>query len=196
MSTIFNSSNTYAGFYQTYAGGEAAIRISRSAGGTAVDVDSDAGDGFMVNQYRATFTRQVGQLRFLNMKEIVGTLGAGQGALTLTGLVGRLEDFEKLLLGSNNDTEDICNQLVIEITDMSSMVACTNGQANKAKGTIRCSGGIVQGIELGGQIDASGVLMQTGNLTIQFTQLDINPKSTPKADINLPGVPAAENDPQ
>ena len=177
MSTIFNSSNTYAGFYQTYTGGEAAIRISRSAGGAAVEVDADAGNGFMVSQYQATFQRQVGQLRFLNMKEIVGTLGAGQGTVTLTGLVGRLEDFEKLLLGSSNDTEDICNQLVIEITDMSSMVECTNGKSKKTKGTIRCSGGIVQGIQLGGQIDASGVLMQTGNLTIQFTQLDINPRS-------------------
>jgi hypothetical protein len=174
MSKVFNSTNQYAGFYQTFSGGDVAITIGRASGGST-RADSEAGEGFMVSQYAISFNRAVSTQRFLNMKEVVAILGAGQGTIQLSGLVGKLEAFQKLLMGSNNDKEDICNQLVVTITDASTMEKCSGGTPKA--GTIRCSGGIVQGIQLGGTMDNQGVLMQTGSVVIQFTQLEINPST-------------------
>lgn len=173
MSAIFNSTNQYAGYYQTFSGGDTAITIKRATGGE--EVDAKGGDGFMVSQYQVQFARNVNIQRFLNMEQAVAIVGAGQGTMQLTGLVGTLDAFQRLLLGSDNTKEDVCNQLTIEIKDASSFNKCVDNNGTSQSGTIRCSGGIVQGIQLGGQIDQAGVLMQTGSLTIQFTQLDIVP---------------------
>lgn len=173
MSKVFNSTNTYAGFYQTYSGNDAAITISRSNGGSSVTADALEGEGFMVSRYAIKFQRNVSIQRFLNMNSVVGIIGAGNGAMQLDGLVGKLESFQRLLMGSNSDVEDICNQLTIEIKDNSSLVKCSDGKQVGSTGTIKCSGGIVTSIDLGGQIDQSGVLLQSGSLTVQFTQLEI-----------------------
>lgn len=194
MGTIFNSSNKYAGFFQAFSGGEAAIRISRATGGNTT-VSADAGDGFMVSQYQVRFERGVSTQRFLNMSEIVAMLGIGNGVVELTGLVGSIESFERLLTGSTSGEEDICNQLTIEITPSSSYSKCTDNRtsATSYKGTIRCSGGIVRGIALGGTIDQQGIMMQTGSVTIQFTQLDIDGTSTSSGDMVQNVVSAVTN---
>ena len=171
MSTIFNATNQYAGFYQAYSGTDTAITISRA--GYSQTVDAEDGEGFMVSQYEVVFQRNVGIQRFMNMKAAVANIGIGNGSMRLTGLVGRAEAFKKLLVGSDDNKEDICSQLTVQINEGSSFVSCTgNNAANKA-GAIKCSGGIVSGIQLGGQIDQAGVLLQTGSLTITFTGLEL-----------------------
>ena len=167
---IFNSTNKISGFYQAFSGTKAAINIARASGGGSVE----AGAGFMVNRYSVSFGRNVSIQRFLNVKDNVAMVGTGTGTCRLEGLLGKLADFKRLLVGTGS-SEDICNQLILTIEDSSAFTKCSGDAAEKSsdKRLIKCSGGIITSITLGGQIDQAGVLMQTGSLDLTFTDLEL-----------------------
>lgn len=171
---VFNSGNNIAGYFQTYKGGKAAISVFRKSKGGSGD---SVGSGFMVSQYNVAFQRAVALQRFLNLKDSVAIVGAGNGTIQLTGLVGKLEDFNELLGDSGDMSKDICDPLYVRITDSSSFAACegTGADSANSSGDIICGNCIVTGVNLGGQIDQNGVIMQTGSLTLTFNELEIKP---------------------
>lgn len=168
---VFNGTNKFAGYFQAFSGGKAAIKIGRKSAGTGSAID----EGFMVSQYQITAQRGVQLQRFLNVEGVVAQVGILNGGLSLSGLIGTAEGFKKLLGGDNNGN-DVCDQLTITITADSGYTKCDeNGKAttvNKSAEFV-VSGGIVTGVQLTGQVDQAGILMQTGNVTIQFTGLEL-----------------------
>ena len=172
--SIFNGTNEYAGFFESYRGGEAAVTITRGTGeGSAVD------EGFMVQQYQITAQRGVNTLRFLNMNKVVAQVGAVQGTCQLTGLVGTKEAFAKLLAGGSEGTaQDICDSLTVTIEASSGFNKCdsiTPGATMASPNPVKfiASGGIVSAVQITGQIDQNGVMLQTGTVSITFTKLEM-----------------------
>lgn len=166
---IFNSAPNIAGYYQSFKGGNAVITLSRQ--GSTTTADAKGGHGFMVSSYQVTFQRSVVLQRFLNMTDSAAIVGAGTGQAQLTGLVGTLDAFEELITGSTSGEEDICKALTMTINDSGGFTKCDGGTA-KSSESIECSNAIVTGIQLTGQIDANGVVMQTANLTLTFSTLE------------------------
>ena len=172
--TIFNGSNTYAGFYEAFKGGEASVSIARGKGGNA-----NIGNGFLVQQYVIQAQRGVNTLRFVNTTDLAAQIGALQGTCQLVGLIGTKADFTKLLTGGtagNGDGSDVCSPVMVTIKGAGGYQKCDeNGTATAADGSVTfvASGGIVTGVNITGQIDQNGVLMQQGTVTFTFTKLEI-----------------------
>jgi hypothetical protein len=169
---VFNGTNKFAGYYQAFSGGKAAVKIKRANDNTEATID----EGFMVNSYTISAARGVGLMRFMNTDGAVAQLGLLQGGLTLQGLVGTVEGFKKLLGGTSDNESDVCNQLVITISAAGGYTKCDEtGKETKVNADAQfvLSGGIVTNVSLGGQLDTQGILTQTGSVTIQFTQFEI-----------------------
>lgn len=172
--TIFNGSNTYAGFYEAFKGGDASVTIARGKGGNA-----NIGNGFLVQQYTIQAARGVNTLRFVNTTDLAAQIGALQGNCQLVGLIGTKGDFTKLLTGGtagNGDGSDVCSPITVTIKGAGGFQKCDASGKVVAAGdsvTFRASGGIVTGVNITGQIDQNGVLMQQGTVTFTFTKLEI-----------------------
>lgn len=167
---VFNGTNKFAGYYQAFSGGKATVKIKRANDSSEVSID----EGFMVNTYNIAAGRGVVLNRFLNMDGAVAQVGTVSGSLSLSGLIGTVEGFKKLLGGEGKS--DVCNQLVITINAAGGYTQCNeNGTETKVNGDAQfvISGGIVTNVNLSGAIDQSGIMMQTGSVAIQFTQLEI-----------------------
>lgn len=169
---VFNGTNKFAGYFQAFSGGKAAVKIKRANDASdAVTID----EGFMVNSYTIQAGRGLVINRFLNMDGAVAQVGNLTGTLQLQGLVGTVSGFKKLL-GGDSGNSDVCNQLVVTITASGGYTKCTEtGEEIKVNSDAQfvIAGGFVSGFSLSGQIDQAGVMTQTGSVSMQFTQLEI-----------------------
>ena len=183
---IFNGAPGIAGYIQSFDGGRALITIKRQNDTNTTGQTASAEEGFLVQQYQVQFQRGTQLQRFLNMKEAIAIVGAGQGTVTLTGLVGKLSAFEKLLAGSvqtgntnvNGDVKmvgvhDVCNPVMITIKDANGYKSCKDPLTGK-DGEIICKNAIISAITFTGQVDANGTIMQQASLQATFNGLSVN----------------------
>lgn len=169
MAVIFNGSNEYAGYFEAFKGGDAAVTIARGT-----KSETNVGEGFLVQQYTIQAQRGVNNLRFLNTPKVAAQVGALQGTCQLVGLLGTKKQFENLLTGGTAG-DDICSPLVVTIKGSGSFQQCVDGKATASTNSITfvASGGIVQGVTVTGQVDQNGVLLQQGTVTFSFTKLEL-----------------------
>ena len=197
--TLFNGATNYHGFIESWSGGEATITVARATGNsdqaiqnaikTALNSESDDNkvtEGFYVQQYQLGFQRTVQNQYFMNIKGAVAILGRGQGTLSLSGLVGKADQFLKLF-GANKDgssgqsadgsfARDFCNPLVIVIKGGTQLKSCGSQGAVSANGlgvTFICSNVIINNFSVQGQLQADGAEMQVAGIQAQFTALDV-----------------------
>lgn len=194
---IFNGAPGIAGYIQSFDGGRALITIKRQFDANGKENTSpgdiaSAEEGFLVQQYQVQFQRGTQLQRFLNMKEAIAIVGAGQGTVSLTGMVGKLSAFEKLLAGNVSSgtpaaqmkgTHDVCNPVMITIKDANGYRACKkSGELTGTDGEIICKNAIISSINFTGQIDANGTIMQQATLQATFNALDINAEKKNESD--------------
>lgn len=130
--------------------------------------------GFLVESYQLTWGRQVITKRVFNLDGRVAITGAGQGTLTLTGMVGAADEFEKLIGATTG--ADICDKVTCTIEANSGFATCSSdGSTQKHKGAVEitCKGVLLASIGMGGQISDANALISQGTLTFNITGLDI-----------------------
>lgn len=169
---IFNGTNKFAGYYEAFNGEKATVKIKRANSTSEESIDN----GFLVNVYSIGATRGVVINRFMNLDGAVAQVGTLNGTLQLQGLIGTAEGFKQLLGGSTGGSNDVCNQLVITISAAGGYTKCDgNGNSTKVNedATFVLSGGIVNQVAITGQVDQNGIMMQSGSVSVQFTQLEL-----------------------
>lgn len=150
------------------------ISVSNDANSDGGQVDTQ--NGFIVQGYRAEFSRPLSFTRALNMPGQVAVLGFGSGTLELTGLVGEASAFKAL----TNASPEQCQFLYITINSGSGTQVChyKDGVATETKaistGTkIICTGGVVERVQLGMQSQDNGIIMQSGSVVMRITGMRI-----------------------
>ena len=189
MANIFNGSPQVGGVFEAFSDDKVMITIAR-AGATA---DLDA--GFLASGYRLNFQRNVSPRRFLNDTAAYYTVGFGVGTLQLDGLVGSKEAFDNLV---SDENADICTPLTITVYP-SFFKKCADGKSVKTgtEGSLAyvCGNCIASNINLNGQVDQQGVVMNTGTLVFQIGSLQTT-NGAATGGSNPPGSKAGMKDTQ
>lgn len=169
--SIFTSTPGYAGYYGPITGMGAVISFGRGrpSDGTGTSLDN----GFLCDQYTINWARPANAKRFLNVKNPVAIVGYGNGTLTLTGLVGTYDGFQKLIGGSGSDN-DVCSPLYCLIQASNHYKSCDSDVSSGNTGVDwECFNLLLSNIAVTGQVQDNGVLFQQANVT--FTMGGLKP---------------------
>lgn len=133
--------------------------------------------GFLVEQYQIRWSRSVMTKRMFNMNGRLAIVGAGNGSMTLSGLVGAADEFEQLI--QKTSSQDVCASPVCTILANNGFGVCQNGESIKSNDAVEivCKGILLADITLGGQISDNSTLLTQGTLTFNISGVDINRKS-------------------
>lgn len=133
--------------------------------------------GFLVDQYQIGWSRSVMTKRMFNMNGRLAIVGAGNGSMTLSGLVGAADEFEQLI--QKTSSQDACASPVCTILANNGFGVCQNGESVKSNDAVEivCKGILLANIALGGQISDNSTLLTQGTLTFSISGVDINRKS-------------------
>lgn len=159
----------YAGYFGPTKGGRSLIGF-----GTNVSEAQDAANqmlsdwGFLCESYTAQFSRNVASKHFLNVPQPAAMTGYPNGTLQVTGMVGTYDAFENII---NHSTGDLCGRLVCVITNGSSFTPCAD--VNNKGTQIICAGLIVDTIQITGQVDQQGVLIQQAIIRFNMSDMQI-----------------------
>ena len=164
---IFNGSDSYVGFIDTYTGENASLTISKISGGAELKAP------FLVSSFAMQFGRSIQTRDFLNVKGKVAVIGSPQGSLTLSGLLGEADDFAEFIGGADTGA---CDLLTITIDASNGYKTCAGAGAPARTVTTPCkfvcSGALVTNFSTTGSVEG-GITMIQGNVAIQFTKLQI-----------------------
>ena len=133
--------------------------------------------GFLVDQYQIGWARSVMTKRMFNMNGRLAIVGAGNGTMTLSGLVGAADEFEQLI--QKTSSQDVCASPVCTILANHGFGVCQNGESVRSNDAVEivCKGILLANISLGGQISDNSTLLTSGTLTFSISGVDINRKS-------------------
>ena len=133
--------------------------------------------GFLVDRYVISWSRSVTTKRMFNMSGRLAIVGAGNGTLQLTGLVGAADEFEQLI--QKTSSQDICATPVCTILANNGFGVCQNGESTHTNDAVEivCKGVLLGGITIDGQIADNSTLLTQGTLAFSISGVDINRKS-------------------
>ena len=133
--------------------------------------------GFLVDRYIINWARSVTTKRMFNMSGRLAIVGAGNGTLTLTGLVGAADEYEQLI--KKTSSQDVCASPVCTILANNGFGVCQNGESVKSNDAVEivCKGILLGNITLDGSISDNSTLLTSGTLTFSISGVDINRKS-------------------
>lgn len=172
MKDIFGGNGTVEAIYGISSG--SSIVFSDLYNASAAD---QVGLGFMIDTYSINWSRPAIMKRMFNMSGRLAIVGAGNGVLQLSGLVGAADLFEKLI--SNTGGTNVCNMPVCTIDASSGFARCESGVETTETESVEivCKGILLTQLTLTGQITDNSTLMTTANLGFLVSGVDINKKT-------------------
>lgn len=173
MAQVFDTGGTIDAIYGTSGGNT--ITFSNLQSGTN---SYTLQNGYLIDGYQIGWNRSIQLKRVFNRSNRVAIVGYGQGQLTLSGLIGRAEDFEQLMSATSGD--DVCNLPVCTIEANSGFKTCSSDGSSNDNGAsvIKVSGLLHATIQITGQIQDNGILLQNCNMTFAISGVEINSKSS------------------
>nr|DAQ19013.1 MAG TPA: hypothetical protein [Herelleviridae sp.] len=173
MAQVFDTGGTIDAIYGTSGGNT--ITFSNLQNGTS---SYTLQNGYLIDGYSIGWQRSIQLKRVFNRNNRVAIVGYGQGQLSLSGLIGRADDFEQLMDATSG--EDVCNLPVCTIEANSGFKTCSSDGSSSDSGAsvIKVSGLLHAQIQITGQIQDNGILLQTCNMTFAISGVEINSKDS------------------
>lgn len=173
MAQVFDTGGTIDAIYGTSGGNT--ITFSNLQNGTS---SYTLQNGYLIDGYSIGWQRSIQLKRVFNRNNRVAIVGYGQGQLSLSGLIGRADDFEQLMDATSG--EDVCNLPVCAIEANSGFKTCSSDGSSNDSGAsvIKVSGLLHAQIQITGQIQDNGILLQTCNMTFAISGVEINSKDS------------------
>ena len=132
-------------------------------------------DGFIIDSYVLDWVRAVSYKRAYNKKGNVVILGKGAGTLTLKGLVGPADDFERLLDATSGN--DVCKNANCVIKTGGGYSTC-DSSGNKTTSskplTITAKGIVHTSINMTGALQEGSVTLTSATMTFKVGGVSIN----------------------
>ena len=184
---VFNGVEGFSGFFEAFRGENVSITFSRrTSGGTTTDVDQ----GFLAKQYDATWSRTVQIDYVLNRKKPVAMVGAGNGTLSITGLVGTAEGMQSIL-----QSNELCTPLTAIIRGGATFSNCDEDGTARSEGQcVFTLGNVIPvSVRISGSSQNQGIDLQSASVQFVFGSFKIASTKAPD-DKNEPTQP--DNEPE
>lgn len=160
---IFGGASKISGVFEAFSDDKVLVKIAK-AGSSSEKLD----DGFLVEGYQIAFQRGVTPRRFLNSSGVFYNVGFGQGTVSLRGIVGKKAAFDELL---SADSDGVCKPLTITVYPSYFKSCDENGKNGDTSLAYVCGNAMAVRVDLSGQVDPQGIVLNTGNLTFQISAL-------------------------
>lgn len=143
--------------------------------------DDDPGtmylDGFLIDSYRLDWQRPIQYRRAFNVRGKLAQMGYGTGTLTLQGVVGPAEEFEKLVKAASG--QDLCQTAACAISVSGDFAQCAedgSGTINSEtrSGVLTASGLILQGINMGATLQEGAVTLTQASMQFKVAGVSID----------------------
>ncbi len=173
---IFNGVEGFSGFFEAFHGENVSITFARTnSAGSTTDVDQ----GFLARQYDATWQRAVSIDYVLNRTKPVAMVGAGNGTLSIVGLVGTAEGMQAIL-----SSNELCTPLTAIIRGGATFTDCNNEGSSVANGQciITLGNVIPTSVRITGNSQNQGIDLQSATVQFVFGSLKIGSAQAAQAD--------------
>jgi hypothetical protein len=161
---IFNGVEGFSGFFQAFRGENVSITFQRG-NSSAGNVD----EGFLAKSYQATWGRAARIDYVLNRTKPVAMLGAGQGTLSITGLVGTARGMQSIL-----ESNEQCTPLIATIRGGSTFMDCKNNTSTTTGQCVITLGNVIpQQVTINGSSENQGIDLQTASVQFVFGSFKI-----------------------
>lgn len=131
-------------------------------------VGADDMDGFIIEGYTLSWQRGLQYRRAYNKKGNIVVVGKGTGSLSLTGLVGPADEFERLVESTSG--KDVCKNANCTISAGGGYSSCDssgNTSTSSKNITITAKSIILQGLSISGQMQEGAVTLTQANMTFK-----------------------------